>query len=92
MGVKKSGTMTLDKFLNYHPNIVVDGENGFFGTNKLYRRGLPYLISTMPRAKKDELILMKSRGVWARNDSEVILTRLSYLPTDCSLVTTVIFF
>ena len=44
-------TSSLDKFLNYHPHIEVDGENGFFGTNKLYRKGLPYLISTMPRAR-----------------------------------------
>ena len=44
-------TSYLDKFLNYHPHIEVDGENGFFGTNKLYRKGLPYLISTMPRAR-----------------------------------------
>ena len=52
IGVKKSGTETLDNFLNHHPNIyMVEGENMFFSIDKLYRRGLSYLISTMPRAR-----------------------------------------
>ena len=79
-----------DNFLKHHPNIVVDGENGFFSVNEQYRRGLPYLISSMPKARlieaknnqnlnkfsrEDQLILMKSSGVWNRNDTEIILPR-----------------
>ena len=69
---------------------MVDGENGFFSVNEQYRRGLPYLISSMPKARlvkaknnhnlnkfsrEDQLILMKSSGVWNRNDTENILPR-----------------
>ena len=67
IGVKKSGTMTLgrtediyqylllscfsDTFLKYHPNIVVQGENWFFSSDDEYRKGIPYFISSMPRAR-----------------------------------------
>ena len=30
VGVKKSGTITLTKFLNYHPSIAAKGEISFF--------------------------------------------------------------
>ena len=30
VGVKKSGTVTLSKFLNYHPSIAAKGEISFF--------------------------------------------------------------
>jgi len=32
MGVKKSGTMTLDRFLNHHPSIKAKGEVHYFGS------------------------------------------------------------
>ena len=40
-----------DTFLKYHPNIVVQGENWFFSSDDEYRKGIPYFISSMPRAR-----------------------------------------
>ena len=41
-----------DSFLKHHPSIsTFHGENGFFSINEQYRRGLQYLISTMPKAR-----------------------------------------
>ena len=37
VGVKKSGTITLINFLNYHPSIAAAGEISFFERGKLLR-------------------------------------------------------
>ena len=36
VGVKKSGTVTLAKFLDYHPSIAAAGEIPFFAEGKLF--------------------------------------------------------
>ena len=43
VGVKKSGTITLTKFLNYHPSIAAAGEISFFekGSNFYFMKNSP---------------------------------------------------
>ena len=65
MGVKKSGTMTLDNFLNYHPNMQVVGERYFPDSQ---RENVKEYINSMPLAKPDQLVIAKSRGVWQHKD------------------------
>merc|ERR1739844_468604 len=40
VGVKKSGTITLAKFLDYHPSIAAVGEIQFFEHDEYYKMGL----------------------------------------------------
>ena len=47
-----------DTFLTYHPKIVVQGENWFFSSDDEYRKGFPYFISTMPRARFGQYYLL----------------------------------
>ena len=51
IGVKKCGTTTLGKFLNYHPSIVATGEVSFFENYKKYLKGEEYYINQMPYAR-----------------------------------------
>ena len=51
LGVKKCGTITLGKFLNYHPMIAATGEVSFFETDKSYDKGLENYIMKMPAAR-----------------------------------------
>ena len=57
LGVKKCGTITLGKFLNYHPMISATGEVSFFETDKSYAKGLENYIMKMPAARLDDPIL-----------------------------------
>ena len=51
LGVKKCGTITLGKFLDYHPNIAATGEVSFFETDKSYAKGWENYIMKMPAAR-----------------------------------------
>ena len=51
IGVKKCGTTTLGKFLNYHPSIVATGEVSFFENYRKFLKGEDYYIKQMPYAR-----------------------------------------
>ena len=51
LGVKKCGTITLSKFLDYHPMIAATGEVPFFETDKSYAKGWENYIMKMPAAR-----------------------------------------
>ena len=51
LGVKKCGTETLARFLNYHPNIAGTGEVKFFENDKNYAKGWNYYLNKMPAAR-----------------------------------------
>ena len=51
LGVKKCGTITLGKFLDYHPNIAATGEVSFFEADKSYAKGWENYIMKMPAAR-----------------------------------------
>ena len=61
MGVKKCGTMTLDKFLSYHPSLKVVGERQLYDSSEKYVQNY---LKKMPWAFNNETVVAKSRGVW----------------------------
>ena len=65
MGVKKCGTMTLDSFLKHHPRLQVVGERYFPDSQK---ENVKEYIESMPLAKRNQLVIAKSRGVWVHKD------------------------
>ena len=79
IGVKKCGTTTLGQFLNYHPNIAATGEISFFENYKNYLRGPDYYIRQMPYARKDQVVLAKSKGVWYQKHLHAVLHRIGLL-------------
>ena len=60
IGVLKSGTFALKKFLSLHPDIVVAGqEMNFF--NREYYKGLDYYLQQLPnRTRADQVLIEKS--------------------------------
>merc|ERR1711874_20820 len=81
MGVKKSGTITLDTFLKYHPNLAVRGEFKFFVFDDLYKQGPKKLVEKMPLARSDQLIVAKSSGIWFQpNVRKILLRHKAVLP------------
>lgn len=70
MGVKKCGTITLDRFLSYHPSLKVVGEEHLFQSDKKYVHNY---IKRMPKALSKHTVVAKSRGVWHQNDVMKVL-------------------
>ena len=70
MGVKKSGTITLDTFLSFHPSLKVVGEEKLFQSDEEY---VQKYIKRMPKAYSRHTVVAKSRGVWHQNDVMEVL-------------------
>ena len=58
LGVKKCGTITLGRFLDYHPSIAATGEVSFFETDRTYAKGWERYIMAMPAARYLLALLM----------------------------------
>jgi len=75
LGVKKCGTITLETFLNYHPNVAATGEIPFFENDSKYKQGIVSFLQKMPNSRPDQITISKSPAVWYQEDVLKVLRR-----------------
>merc|ERR1712032_681708 len=75
VGVKKSGTMTLAKFINFHPSMKTTGEIHYFERDDYYQKGIDYYRRQMPRASDDQVVLAKTPAIFQQYDPIKVLKR-----------------
>jgi len=75
IGVKKCGTVTLEKFLSHHPNIASRGHTPFFEDTKLFKKGIQFYIDQMPESRPHQKVLVKSPKVFYQEDVMKVLIR-----------------
>merc|ERR1719270_2403509 len=75
IGVNKCGTITLETFLSYHPNIISAGEQKFFeGRNQVQTKEL--YVEHMPPISSEMKLIAKSVGaIWYKDDVIKVLQR-----------------
>merc|ERR1712032_806630 len=75
VGVKKSGTMTLARFIKYHPSMQTRGEVHFFERDDYYEKGIEYYRSKMPKASDDQVVLAETPALFQQYDPIRVLKR-----------------